>query len=56
VTVNVNVSQWPGTVVVQPAGWDRTLLADVGIVDLDAHPIARLDPLIGLVTRKERDA
>jgi CRISPR-associated endonuclease/helicase Cas3 len=50
------VSQAPGRVeaLARPAGWDRTLLADVGLLDLTDHPTARLDPLLGFVTTKSK--
>lgn len=55
VTVPVDVSQDSARVIEQPEGWDRTLLADVRIIDLSTHPTAYLDQLLGFVTRKETD-
>jgi CRISPR-associated endonuclease/helicase Cas3 len=55
VTVNVDVSQTTDKLGSRPDGWERTVLADVQIVDLQRHPRARLDALLGFLMRKDAD-
>lgn len=38
-----------------PAGWDRTLLSQVRLVDLTSERKWRLDPLLGFTRRKDTD-
>lgn len=37
----------------RPKGWDRGLLARVSVLDLDANPQHRLDPVLGFMTTQE---